>query len=224
MSTARTIPRSRSLSRLPKVHSRLQNQPSLPHGKVRAAMARLRTAPVSDVEKLALAFIVLTGARLREATEAPWSEFDFDGDDAPLWTIPASRMKKRKEHRVPLSGQVVGILDEARALDPAGELVFGVRNGRHPSRPLRSAEMSKVLRQLGLKDAEGRAAVVHGFRSTFGDWVADHAPDSSEAAEAALAHYPASSTRKRYQRNDMLTARRPLMQKWADYVIPPERS
>ena len=81
-----------------------------------------------------------------------------------------------------------------------------------------------MLRQLGLKDAEGRAAVVHGFRSTFADWVADHEPDSGNATEAALAHYPASSVHKRYQRNDMLTARRPLMQKWADYVIPPERS
>ena len=213
-------PAEQVLNRLPKVQSRLQNQPSLPHGKVRVALARLRSAPVPEVAKLALTFIVLTAVRLREATEAPWSEFDFDGDDAPLWTIPGSRMKKRKEHRVPLSEQVVGTLDEARALDPSGDLVFGVRNGRQPPRPLRSAEMSKVLRQLGLKDAEGRAAVVHGFRSTFADWVADHAPDSSEASEAALAHYPASTTRKRYQRNDMLTARRPLMQKWADYVLP----
>ena len=110
-------------------------------------------------------------------------------------------MKKRKEHRVPLSRQVVGILDEARARPFRGSRLRRPQQGRRAPRPLRSGEMSKVLRQLGLKDAEGRAAVAHGFRSTFADWVADHEPDSSEAADAALAHYPASSTRKRYQRN-----------------------
>ena len=188
------------------------------------ALARLRSVPGPDVEKLALMFIVFTAVRLREATEAPWSEFDFDGDDAPLWTIPGRRMKKRKQHRVPLSEQVVRILDEARALDPSGDLVFGVRNGRHLPRPLRSGEMSKVLRQLELKDAEGRDVVMHGFRSTFVDWVADHAPDLSAASEAALAQYPNTTTRRSYQREDMLLARRPLMQKWADYVLPPERA
>ena len=62
-------PAEQVLNRLPKIQPRSQNQPSLPHGKVRAALARLRTAPVSEVEKLALIFIVLTAVRLREATE-----------------------------------------------------------------------------------------------------------------------------------------------------------
>ena len=166
-------------------------------------------------------FIVLTAVRLREATEAGWSEFDFDDN---LWTIPARRMKKRKQHRVPLSKQALQILAYAREFDPSGGLVFGFRNGRRPPRALNSAEISKVLRGLRKIDDDGRNVVAHGFRSTFTDWVADDSSVSVEAAEAALAHLPDSDTRKAYRRNDLLKPRRPLMQKWADYVLPPERS
>ena len=166
-------------------------------------------------------FLVLTAVRLREATEARWSEFDLD---AKLWTLPPPRTKKRKQHRVPLSRQVLKILADARGLDPSGTLVFGFRNGRRPSRALKSADVCRVLRQLELTDAEGRNVVAHGFRSTFTDWVADNTDASVEAAEAALAHAPDSDTRKAYRRLDMLKARRPLMQQWADYVLPLERS
>ena len=167
------------------------------------------------------AFLVLTAVRLREATEAPWSEFDLD---AKVWTIPPSRMKKRRQHRVPLSKQVLRLLADARELDSSGVLVFGVRNGRRPPRALGSGDISKVLRKLALKDVEGRSVVAHGFRSTFTDWVADYAKDSGEASEAALAHQPEDDTRRAYLRTDMLDARRLLMQQWADYVLPPERS
>ena len=66
----------------------------------------------------------------------------------------------------------------------------------------------------------GRYVVVHGFRNTFTDWVADNTDVSVEVGEAALAHAPESDTRKAYRRNDMLKPRRPLMQQWADYVLP----
>ena len=209
------------VARLPKVRSRQQHQPSLPYRQVRAALASLQAAPVPCVFKLVISFIALTAVRLREATEACWSEFDLD---AKLWTIPESRMKKRKELRVPLSTQVLEILADARELDRSGPLVFGYRNGRQRPRALRSNAISKTLRSLALKDGEGRYVVAHGFRSTFTDWVADNQEASVEAAEAALAHEPDSDTRKAYRRNDLLTARRPLMQKWADYALPPEQS
>ena len=72
-------------------------------------------------------FIVLTAVRLTEATTAPWSEFDLP---KPLWTIPGRRMKKLKQHRVPLSSQAWRFLRKSRELDPTGALVFGFRNGR----------------------------------------------------------------------------------------------
>ena len=229
---------------------------STARNKVTAALVALQAAPVDPVLKLLIPFIVLTAARLREATEAKdgdgnyvatfagaspgitglgrhaswqscidhcpkWSEFDLD---ARLWTIPAKRMKKRKQHRVPVSDQLLRILAAARALNPPPGLVFGFRNGRRPRRALNSGEISKVLRDLGLTDAEGRDVVAHGFRSTFTDWAADNTDGTMEAAEAALAHAPETDTRKAYRRNDLLKPRRPLMQEWANYVFPPERS
>ena len=171
---------------------------------------------MAPVARLAISFLILTACRLREVTEAQWSEFDLDDR---LWTIPPSRMKKRRRHRVPLSTQALRILAEARSLDPSGVLVFGFRNGRRPPRALRSGEISAVLRDLGLNDVEGCPVVAHGFRSTFTDWVADHEQASVEAAEAALAHAADSDTRQAYRHGDLLQPRRPLMQKWADFAL-----
>ena len=209
------------LARLPRVKSPRQHQPSLPYRQVRPALSALQATACPRVFKLVIRFIVLTAVRLREATEARWSEFDLE---AEVWTIPGSRMKKRKQHRVPLSKQVLEILADARELDPTGALVFGFRNGRRRPRALNSADIAKVLHALELTDDEGRNVVAHGFRATFTDWVADNAEASVEAAEAALAHAPESDTRKAYQRKDLLNARFPLMQKWADYVFPRKRS
>ena len=209
------------LARLPRVKSPRQHQPSLPYRQVRPALSALQAMACQRVFKLVIRFIVLTAVRLREATEARWSEFDLE---AEVWTIPGSRMKKRKQHRVPLSKQVLEILADARELDPTGALVFGFRNGRRRPRALNSADIAKVLHALELTDDEGRNVVAHGFRATFTDWVADNEEASVEAAEAALAHAPESDTRKAYQRKDLLNARFPLMQKWADYVFPRKRS
>ena len=209
------------LGRLPKVRSRMQHQPSLPYRQVGAALSALQATEFPPVFKLVIRFLVLTAVRLREATEARWSEFDLE---AATWTIPGSRMKKRIQHRVPLSKQVLEILADAREHDPTGVLVFGFRNGRRRPRALNSADIANVLHALELKDDEDRNVVAHGFRATFTDWVADNEEASVEAAEAALAHAPESDTRKAYQRKDLLNARIPLMQKWADYVLPRTRS
>ena len=135
-------PGDQVLRRLPKVKSRRKHRPSLPYVRVSAALAALDAADVAPVARLAISFLILTACRLREVTEARWSEFDLDDR---LWTIPPSRMKKRRRHRVPLSTQALRILAEARSLDPSGVLVFGFRNGRRPPRALGSGQISAVL-------------------------------------------------------------------------------
>ena len=214
-------PAQEVVDRLPKVRSRSQPQPSLPYSQVGAALAALEAASVPHVIKLAIPFIVLTAVRLREATEAQWSEFDLQ---AALWTIPKHRMKKRREHRVPLSSQALSILADARDSDPSGSLVFGYRSGRRRPRALGSGDISEVLHGLKFTDGSGRPIVMHGFRSTFMDWVEDHFDQKVPAAEAALAHQPGTATEKSYRRKDMLKPRGLLMQNWADYVFPGDRS
>ena len=202
------------VARLPTAKSSGKHLPSLPYARVPAALAALDAADLQPVVRLVLSFIILTACRLREATEAQWSEVDLDHR---LWTVVPSRAKKRRRHRVPLSTQAVEILEEAHSLDPSGVLVFGFRRGRRRPRALTSRELIAVLRDLGLTDGEGRSVTVHGFRSTFTDWAADHEAASVETAEAALGHAADSPTRRAYRRGDLLKPRHPLMQKWADY-------
>ncbi len=149
----------------------------------------------------ALAFIVLTAARLTEATEAAWSEFDLD---AGVWTVPADRMKANREHRVPLSPAAVAILERRRGQHDG--LVFADRAGKVPS-----------------QNAVGKLAkphTTHGFRSSFTDWAADVAGAPAEVAQAALAHVTANgnSTARCYARTDHLDRRRELMTAWADHL------
>ena len=108
--------------------------------------------------------------------------------------------------------------------DPSGSLVFGYRSGRRRPRALDSGDISEVLHGLKFTDGSGRPIVMHGFRSTFMDWVEDHFDQKVPAAEAALAHQPGTATEKSYRRKDMLKPRGLLMQNWADYVFPGDRS
>lgn len=207
------------LSRLPKVHSAPVHRPSLPYTETRAALEALEVADVPQVFKLLIPFLVLTAVRLSEASEARWSEIKLD---RALWVIPAHRMKKKtKLHRVPLSRQAILILEAARVFNPSGDLVFGFRRGRRQERAVTSAQVSRVLQKdLGLVDDEGRPIVAHGFRATFTDWVSENTDVSDEVSQAALAHAPPSATRRAYMRNDYLKKRVPLMQRWADTVMP----
>lgn len=213
-------PAQQILPRLGRVESDQQHQPSLPYEEVPDALVALLAEDVPQVFKLVILFIVLTASRLREATEARWSEFNFDQS---LWTVPGSRMKKKKRHRVPLSRQALKILAHARELDPSGSLVFGFRRGRRVPRAVLSAEVGKVLGRLKLTDDEGRKVVMHGFRSTFTEWASDNTQVPEQVSEAALAHMARTSTRKAYLRRDLLKPRIPLMQQWADYAMPLER-
>jgi integrase len=159
----------------------------------------------TNIASMALSFLILTATRSGEARGARWEEFDLS---AAVWTIPANRMKARKEHRVPLSKPALAIVQRMAELR-SGELIFPGQN-RH--RPLNDPTLTDQLRRLGHANA-----TVHGFRSAFRDWCADTGKPA-DLAEAALAHAPVSRVVAAYQRSDLLEARRQLMQAWADHL------
>ena len=132
-----------------------------------------------------------------------WDEVDA-GDG--LWTVPASRMKAGREHRVPLSVRAAGILVEAGALRE-NDLVFASVTGRRMS----DNTLSKLLRELGI------GAVPHGFRSSFRDWCGESG-QPRELAEAALAHTIRNKAEAAYARTDLLERRRELMEAWSGYL------
>ena len=183
----------------------VQHMRALPHGAVADALATVRASQAAVTTKDAFEFLVLTAARSGEVRLATWDEMDLD---AGVWTIPAVRMKAKRDHRVPLSGRVLAILHDARRRSDGTGLVFRSLRGK----PLSNTTLSKLTKELGI------AAVPHGFRSSFRDWAAERTNTPREVVEAALAHTVQNPTEAAYARSDLFERRRRLMDDWAAYL------
>ena len=184
----------------------VEHMRALPHRDVPAAVAAVRASKAAEVVKLAFEFLVLTAARWGEVRGADWTEIDAAGT---VWTIPAARMKAKREHRIPLTRRSTDILDAVRTLSVGGSpLVFPATDGA----PL----PEKTLRRL-LQDRK-IAAVPHGFRSTFRDWAAEKTDHPREVIEAALAHVVHNQVEAAYARSDLFDRRRRLMDDWSAAV------
>jgi integrase len=167
-----------------------------------AFMRRLRQQEGGGAR--ALEFAVLTAARSGEVRGATWSEFD---EESCTWTVPASRMKAGKEHRVPLSEAAMRVYRTQKAM-ALNEWVFpGLRD-----KPLSDMTLSAVLRRMKVD------AVPHGSRSTFRDWVAEETGYPNEVAEMALAHTIGDKVEAAYRRGDLLDKRRQMMGDWAKHL------
>ena len=94
---------------------------ALPHRDVAGVIETVRAAAAAPMVKLAFEFLLLTAARSGEVRGARWTEIDTDDH---VWTVPATRTKAKREHRVPLSGRALEVLDAARSLDHGNPLVF----------------------------------------------------------------------------------------------------
>lgn len=184
--------------------------PAVPYKNVPQAVRQIAATPGRAPQ--ALIFTLLTAARSVETFGVVWSEFDFDRH---LWIVPAERMKSGRIHRVPLSAQVLDLLEKMPHFTDT-ELVFP---GRKMGKPLSNMSMINVMRRLNLKDDKGVTAVPHGFRSSFRSWAADCTEVQREIAEMALAHVVEDDTEASYWRSDVLQKRRALMQQWADYCL-----
>ena len=154
---------------------------------------------------LAFQFLVLTAARSGEVRGARWSEVDFD---ARTWTVPASRMKAGRAHRVPLSAAALGVLRDAREYSDGSGLVFPSITGRMMS----DSTLSKLLRENGIEGTP------HGMRSAFRDWASEQTNTPHAVMEAALAHTIPNKAEAAYARSDLLDKRRVLMNAWARYL------
>jgi len=156
----------------------------------------------SAISSFALRFLILTAGRTGEVVGARWSEFSDD-----TWVLPPSRMKARREHRVPLSTAARKIL-KVQYEAASGEYVFQI-NGQS----LSNMAMLQFLKRINPR------VTVHGFRSSFRVWAAEASDCSSDLAEQALAHSVGSQLERAYQRSDLLEQRRGLMEEWAQYIL-----
>jgi integrase len=154
---------------------------------------------------LALRFLALTACRTNEVIGANWAELDMT---SKVWTIPMTRMKVGKEHRVPLSDQAMDILRAAKKLK-TGDFVF---NGPKKGRPLSNMAFAALLKRMNRKDF-----VPHGLRSTFRTWAAEETTYPREVCEMALAHAVGNAVEQSYQRGDMFDRRKALMKDWGRF-------
>ena len=178
---------------------------ALPHSDVVGALEAVWASKAMPAIKLAFEFLVLTAARSGEVRLATWDEIDTTGR---VWTIPATRMKANRAHRVPLSERALEVLAAARALADGNPLVF-------PNRwvnCIKDTFLSQLLKELGIP------AVPHGFRSSFRDWAAEDTDHPREVIEAALAHVVRNQTEAAYARSDLFERRRRLMEDWAEHL------
>ena len=193
----RVLPRS-------KKRRDVQHHPALPWEEMPTFFAELKTHPRRAARALRL--LIMTASRTNEIRFARPEEFDLR---AKIWTIPADRMKAGVEHRVPLCDEAVALVREQIGHWAKWGWLFP---GYKPGRPLSNMAMLTLLRRMERPDI-----TVHGFRSTFRDWIADCTDYADSLAEQALAHAVGSAVESAYRRRDMLERRRPLMEDWVQY-------
>jgi integrase len=162
------------------------------------------------VTRLALALSPHVFVRPGELRQAAWSEIDID---AAVWRIPAARMKKRREHVVPLSRQALAILAELRGLTGHGRLVFPALG--KPDKPLSENTVTSALRRMGFEASEMTA---HGFRAMASTLLNECGKWHPDAIERALAHRDGDQVRAAYHRGAHWEERVKMAQWWSDHL------
>jgi len=188
---------------LPKVKAKPKHHNAMIWHDVPAFYAELKSRNAMAAK--ALMFTCLTGSRTGEVLGIRWDEIDFE---ARLWTCPAIRMKTGNDHRVPLTDEMIAIIEPLLAL--GSDYVF---EGQKRHKPLSNMSMLMLLRRM---QVEG--VTVHGFRSTFRDWASEVANAPREVAEMSLAHQVGSDVERAYARSDLLEKRRVLMNDWSKFI------
>ncbi|MDO9404844.1 MAG: tyrosine-type recombinase/integrase [Polaromonas sp.] len=168
----------------------------------------------SGTAALALNFLIQTACRTNEVLGATWKEVDFK---QKIWTIPAERMKAGVTHQVPLSVETCEWLRTHSVGKANTAYLF---EGTKADKPLSNMSMLELIRGLKLETKSKAAVTVHGFRSTFRQWAAEHSEHPREVAEHALAHRLPDKVEAAYQRGTLLNKRRVLMQDWYDFLFP----
>lgn len=209
---------ARSLPKVSKV-KRVKHHPSLPWQRIPEFMAALSLREGQAAQ--ALAWTLYTAARSGETREMTWSELNLE---TKIWTVPGSRMKSGREHRVPLTDAAIALLP---AKGGAEELVFKGMKGTSFSDMSLSAVIKRMhedsIKQGGAgwtdPQLNNRIATVHGMRSSFRVWAGDETGHPREVIEAAMAHKVGDAAEQAYARSDLFNKRRQLMLDWTTYCL-----
>lgn len=162
------------------------------------------------ITHLALRMAPHVFVRPGEMRQAEWSEFDFDKS---LWTIPAEKTKMRKPHRVPLTRQVLAIINELREFTGYRRFLFPAQGKR--DRPMSENTINYALRRMGF---DGKTMTAHGFRAMASTLLNEQGAWNPDAIERQLGHAEADGVRRAYARGEHWDERIEMMQSWSDYL------
>ncbi len=190
----------------PKSHFAALDHKELPEFLGALYSNKARLMPLTH---LAVQFMMLTFVRTREMIKAEWREIDFD---EKIWLIPASRMKMKKDHLVPLSDQAIKILEEIREAHGNKTYVFPSRD--NPSSHMSNNTILMALRRMGY----GGKMTGHGFRSLAMSTIMEKLGYRFEVPDRQLAHSKKGDVNKAYDRAMFLDERKIMMQDWSDYL------
>ena len=186
------------------------HHPAMPYTDLPAFMAELSRN--DSISAHALRFLFLTATRTSEVLLAQWTEVDAG---SRVWTIPAARMKARKEHRVPLCDAAMAVLQAVPRIDGNTHVFPGSRKGR----PLSNMALLQLMRGMGYGVNGSRGPYVpHGFRASFRDWSGEVSSFPRDVAEMALAHVIENKVEAAYRRGDLFEKRTAMMEAWASFL------
>ncbi|MGK8932293.1 integrase domain-containing protein [Pluralibacter gergoviae] len=188
-----------------------QNMPTLRPEELPKLMRSLVMSNLSVPTRCLIEWQLLTLVRPSEASDARWAEIDLE---AKLWTIPAERMKAKREHIVPLSPQTIEILEVMKPISAHREHVFPSRND--PKQAMNSQTANAAIKRIGY----GGKLVAHGLRS-IASTVMNEESFNPDVIEAALAHSDKNEVRRAYYRSTYLEQRIDLMNWWGELLTPP---
>ncbi|GHX85132.1 integrase domain-containing protein [Vibrio cholerae] len=185
-----------------------ENMAALTPAELPELMGALANASIKRTTRCLLEWQLHTMTRPAEASGARWDEINWE---EKVWTIPAERMKKRREHRIPLTEQMLALLEVMKPISGHRDFVFP--SDRDPKKPCNSQTANMALKRMGFA---GRL-VSHGLRSLASTTLNEQGFDP-DLVEAALAHVDDNQVRSAYNRTDYLERRKPMMCWWSGHI------
>ncbi len=186
-----------------------ENMAALTPAELPELMGAIANASIKRTTRCLIEWQLHTMTRPSEASGARWDELDLENN---IWTIPKGRMKKRREHRIPLTEQMLALLEVMKPVSGHREFIFP--SDRAPKKPCNSQTANMALKRMGFA---GRL-VSHGLRSLASTTLNEQGFEA-DLIEAALAHVDDNQVRSAYNRTDYLERRRPMMAWWSGHII-----
>ncbi|ENS1423599.1 tyrosine-type recombinase/integrase [Vibrio cholerae] len=185
-----------------------ENMAALAPNELPELMGAIANASIKRTTRCLIEWQLHTMTRPSEAAGARWDEIEWE---EKIWTIPAERMKKRREHRIPLTEQMLALLEVMKPISGHREFIFP--SDRDPKKPCNSQTSNMALKRMGFA---GRL-VSHGLRSLASTTLNEQGFDR-DLVEVSLAHVDDNQVRSAYNRTDYLERRRPMMCWWSDHI------